>query len=58
MQAKAQLDALRRFIKGMEQEAVDSKRFAKERREYKDYFDGRLQLEEQKRAKEERNREA
>lgn len=32
MQAKAQLDALKRFIKGMEKEIVDNKHIAQDKR--------------------------
>ena len=52
MQAKAQLDALKRFIQSMESEIVDKKRIAQEQRKINGNFDGRVKRENNKRAKE------
>lgn len=49
MQAKAQLDALKRFIQSMESEIVDKKRIAQEQRQINTDFDNRNKRDEQRR---------
>ena len=52
MQAKAQLDALKRFILSMESEIVEKKRKAQEQRTANGNLDGRVKKENRDRAKE------
>ena len=54
MQAKAQLDALKRFIMSMESEIVEKKRIAQDQRQLNGNFDGRVQRENSKRARDQK----